>query len=71
MRRFWAWALSRWGYAMDPDVFYLTQLPVHLDVTEVLVVAVAGLLVTILATLHPAWVAARLAPVEGLREGGR
>ena len=63
-------ALNKWGYALDPDVFYLTKLPVHIDWKEILVVAISGLAITIAATLYPAWSAARLTPVEGLREGG-
>ncbi len=65
-----ALALRHWGAALDPEVFYLTQLPVRMDVREILVVCGAGLLVTIAATVHPAWLAARMQPVDALREGG-
>jgi lipoprotein-releasing system permease protein len=65
-----ALALRRWGYALDPDVFYLTQLPVRIDGLEIIAVGIAGILITMLGTVQPAWIAARLTPVEGLREGG-
>ncbi len=64
-------ALRKWGYALDPDVFYLTQLPVHVDPVEIVVVAISGFVLTIAATLYPAYMAARMQPIEGLREGGR
>ena len=66
-----ALALRKWGYALDPDVFYLTQLPVHIDPLEIVVVAIAGFTLTVAATLYPAYMAARMQPIEGLREGGR
>lgn len=62
-------SLARWGVSLDPDVYYITQLPVRMSPSEISAVAGAALLIAILATLYPAWVAARLRPVEGLREG--
>lgn len=67
---FGAYALQRWGYGLDPDIFYLTQLPVKLNAHEIEMVGAAGILVTMLATVQPAWLASRMTPVEGLREGG-
>ena len=64
-------ALGKWGLPLDPDVYYITKLPVRMNPTEVVLVAVAALVIGILATLYPAWSAARLRPVEGLREGNR
>ncbi|MFI5288293.1 MAG: FtsX-like permease family protein [Polyangia bacterium] len=62
-------SLARWGLSLDPDVYYITQLPVRMSPSEIAAVAGAAILIAILATLYPAWVAARLKPVEGLREG--
>ena len=62
-------ALVRWGLPLDPDVYYITQLPVKMNPNEIVLVAVAAIGIAVLATLYPAWVAARLKPVEGLREG--
>ena len=64
-------ALGRWGLPLDPDVYYITKLPVRMNPYEVVLVAVAALVIGLLATLYPAWSAARLRPVEGLREGNR
>jgi lipoprotein-releasing system permease protein len=62
-------ALERWGLPLDPDVYYITKLPVRMNPHEVVLVAAAALLIGIAATLYPAWSAARLRPVQGLREG--
>ena len=49
------------------DVYHLSQLPSALDPHEVFGVAVLTLCLSFLATLYPAWRAARLDPVEALR----
>lgn len=60
-------AFDRFGLPLDTDVYYITKLPVKVNPTELAVVLVASLLLSLLATLYPAWLAARLRPVEGLR----
>ena len=39
-----------------------------MDPLAVFLVALAGLLISILATIYPSWVGARLRPVDGLRD---
>jgi lipoprotein-releasing system permease protein len=60
-------AFDRLGLPLDTDVYYITKLPVTVDPRELLVVLLASLLLSLLATLYPAWLAARLRPVDGLR----
>ncbi|HZS38484.1 MAG TPA: ABC transporter permease [Polyangia bacterium] len=62
-------ALSHFGLSLDPDVYYITQLPVRMNPYEIVAVFGAAIFIALLATLYPAWIAARLRPVEGLREG--
>jgi lipoprotein-releasing system permease protein len=64
-------AIGRWGLPLDPDVYYITKLPVRVNPYEVIVIALAALGIALLAMIYPAWSAARLRPVEGLREGNR
>jgi len=49
------------------DIYHLSQLPSALDPPDVIGVAVLTLCLSFLATLYPAWRAARLDPVEALR----
>jgi lipoprotein-releasing system permease protein len=58
--------LKRFGLPLDPDVYYITQLPVQMNPNEILAVLVAGLVIAVTFTLYPAWAAARVRPVEGL-----
>lgn len=49
------------------EIYFLSKLPAEIDWQEVSVVIVMALSLSILATLYPAWRAARLDPVEALR----
>lgn len=59
--------LDRIGLPIDPEVWYIDTLPVNLEWIEFLLVGVASLVITQLATLYPAHAAAGLTPVEGLK----
>jgi lipoprotein-releasing system permease protein len=49
------------------EIYYLSQLPAKIDPGEVVTVVVMALALSFLATIYPAWRAARLDPVEALR----
>lgn len=51
----------------NADVYFLAHIPAKIDWAEVLTVTFWALLMSVLATLPPAWRASRLDPVEGLR----
>lgn len=51
----------------SPEVYFLTQLPSKSDPAEVVQVVLMALGLSFLATIYPAWRAARLDPVEALR----
>ena len=51
----------------DPNVYFISELPAQLQWLDVLLVVVAAFLLSLLATLYPAWRAARIAPAEVLR----
>jgi lipoprotein-releasing system permease protein len=62
--------LARYHFIELPgDVYYLTTLPVRLQVLDVVTIAVSALFICFLATLYPARQAARLDPVEAIRYG--
>lgn len=62
------WWLRTFGFRLDDRVFYIDKLPVVLDRTQVVVIAVAAVTISYLATIYPALTAARLDPVDGLRD---
>jgi len=52
---------------MPEDVYYITGLPTQLEPSDVTIIAIVALAMAFLATLYPAWSAARTAPAEALR----
>ena len=49
------------------DVYFISDLPSDLKLTDVAVVAGIALVLALVSTIYPAWVAARTAPAEALR----
>jgi lipoprotein-releasing system permease protein len=59
--------IKRYGLPLPTDVYYITQLPVVMRTGEIATVAASALVLCFLATVYPAWLAARMRPVDGLR----
>jgi lipoprotein-releasing system permease protein len=59
--------IDRVGIPLDPEVYYIANLPVLVDPSQFALVALAALAISYLATIYPATKAARLRPVDGLR----
>jgi len=51
----------------NPQFYYLAQLPAKINYGQTFGVVIFALLISYLATIYPAWKAARLDPVEALR----
>ncbi len=51
------------------DVYYITTLPVKLELLDVVLIASAAMAISFLATLYPARQASKLDPVEAIRYG--
>jgi lipoprotein-releasing system permease protein len=56
-------------HLFPPELYFLSQLPAVLDWHEVMTITLTAFVLSILATLYPAWKAASLDPVEQLRRG--
>ncbi|MCJ7482537.1 MAG: lipoprotein-releasing ABC transporter permease subunit [Thermodesulfovibrionales bacterium] len=52
---------------LPADVYYLSHLPVKTQLFDFLVVSLSAIIISFLATIYPAWQAARINPVEPLR----
>lgn len=59
---------ARFGIEVfPPDVYYFESIPARTNLKEIVIIAGCALLISILASLYPAWQASRLEPVEALR----
>lgn len=59
--------LDQYRFPLDTDVYYMDTLPVVVEPTTVITVAVSAIVISFLATIYPARVASKMDPVEGLR----
>ncbi|MEI2386105.1 lipoprotein-releasing ABC transporter permease subunit [Breoghania sp. JC706] len=65
IRQFISW-LTR-TELFSPELYFLSKMPADMNAGETTSVVVMALVLSFLATLYPAWRAARLDPVEALR----
>ncbi|MDX3936067.1 lipoprotein-releasing ABC transporter permease subunit [Stenotrophomonas sp.] len=52
---------------LPEDVYYITGLPTDMQTPDIIVITAVALVMSFLATLYPAWRAARTQPAEALR----
>ena len=55
------------GQVFDPELYFITVLPSHLQWLDVVLVGSLGVVLSVLATLYPAWRAGKVPPAEALR----
>jgi lipoprotein-releasing system permease protein len=65
IRQFFSWLSGTTLF--NPELYFLSQLPARMDITETVSVVLMALVLSFLATLFPAWRAAKLDPVDALR----
>lgn len=59
--------LREYGFEIDPQVFSLEEVPVHIIPENFLLVAISALIITTVACIFPAYRASRLRPADALR----
>ncbi len=52
---------------LNPEVYYIDRLPVHVDAMEFTLVGIAAVVICLLATIYPAVLGSRLRPIDALR----
>jgi lipoprotein-releasing system permease protein len=52
---------------LDPNIYYISELPSDMHWSDVGVVSLVAFVITLAATLYPAFRAARVQPAEALR----
>jgi lipoprotein-releasing system permease protein len=63
-----AYVVDKSGWVrINPAVYFIDHVPVHVEWTDVVVVVMTSLAVAMLATIYPSRSAAALAPVEAIR----
>ncbi|HEU4710247.1 MAG TPA: ABC transporter permease [Pyrinomonadaceae bacterium] len=55
--------------SLPPDVYSISNVPLNVSFVETLIAALVAFVLSVLATIYPARAAARLRPVEALRDG--
>ncbi|MCO6385535.1 lipoprotein-releasing ABC transporter permease subunit [Aliihoeflea sp. 40Bstr573] len=65
IRQFFSWLSGTTIF--NPELYFLSQLPARMDIAETISVVLMALTLSFLATLFPAWRAAKLDPVDALR----
>lgn len=65
IRQFFSWLSGTTVF--NPELYFLSQLPAEMDVSETITIVSMALGLSLIATLFPAWRAAKLEPVEALR----
>ena len=60
--------LAKYKFITLPaDVYYISTLPVRVEIPDVVLVTLAAIVISFVATIYPSWHASRLNPVEALR----
>jgi lipoprotein-releasing system permease protein len=59
--------LQSYGLQLDPEVYYIQDLPVNMDALEFILIAGIALHISFIATISPSRRASRLKPADGLR----
>jgi lipoprotein-releasing system permease protein len=60
--------LLAYGFPLDPKVYFISRLPVHVRPQEFLITGGIAIVICLVATIIPSYYAARLRPADGFRD---
>jgi len=61
-------AIAAYNFLPLPeDIFYIVSLPIEINTSDITMVTLAAILISLLATIYPSWYASKLNPVEVMR----
>ena len=64
------WVIERFPIVeLPPDIYYLSRVPVSVELTDVLGVVICGLTLAVLATVYPAYKTSKVDPIEAIHYG--
>jgi lipoprotein-releasing system permease protein len=64
------WVIGRYPIVELPaDIYYLSRVPVYVDMADVASITLCAFALTLLASLYPAWRASKIDPVEAIHYG--
>lgn len=61
------WYANSAGAPLNAEVYYIDRVPIHVDPMSVGLIALAGIAISIAATLYPAHLASKVRPAYGLK----
>ena len=62
----WSQLKYHW-FSLPSDIYFISALPIEMKVLDFSLIAIAGIVICLLATLYPSWSAAKLDPVQAIR----
>ncbi|MDZ7260556.1 MAG: lipoprotein-releasing ABC transporter permease subunit [candidate division KSB1 bacterium] len=62
----WSQLTYRW-FSLPPDIYFISALPIKMKVLDFILISLAAMFLSFIATVYPAWKASRLDPVQAIR----
>jgi len=62
----WTQMKYEW-FSLPSDIYFIHTLPIEMKVTDFIFISLSALMLTIVASIYPAWKASKLEPVEAIR----
>jgi len=62
----WSQQNYKW-FALPSDIYFIDALPIKMHITDFIFISLAALLISVVASVYPAWNASKLNPVEAIR----